>query len=67
MNSENIKKVINQASEQLITALNQGRSEKLTQYLAAIGPSSLPKRVSVFARQEDFGVDRTLARRCHAF
>lgn len=37
MNSENIKKVTNQAIEQLITALNEGRSEKLTQYLAAIG------------------------------
>ena len=29
MNSENIKKVTNQAIEQLITALNQGRSETL--------------------------------------
>jgi N-terminal domain of anti-restriction factor ArdC len=37
MNSENIKKVTNQAIEQLIAALNQGRSETLTQYLAAIG------------------------------
>jgi antirestriction protein ArdC len=37
MNSENIKKVTNQAIEQLITALNGGRSETLTQYLAAIG------------------------------
>ncbi len=37
MNSENIKKVTNQAVEQLITALNEGRSETLTQYLAAIG------------------------------
>ncbi|MGB2678047.1 MAG: ArdC family protein [Candidatus Acidiferrum sp.] len=37
MNSENVKKVTNQAIEQLITALNQGRSETLTQYLAAIG------------------------------
>jgi len=37
MNSENIKKVTNQAIEQLITALNDGRSETLTQYLAAIG------------------------------
>jgi antirestriction protein ArdC len=37
MNSENIKKITNQAIEQLITALNEGRSEKLTQYLAAIG------------------------------
>ena len=37
MNSENIKKVTNQAIEQLITALNEGRSEALTQYLAAIG------------------------------
>ncbi|MGA2606788.1 MAG: ArdC family protein [Halobacteriota archaeon] len=37
MNSENVKKITNQAIEQLITALNQGRSETLTQYLAAIG------------------------------
>jgi len=37
MNSENIKKVTNEAIEQLITALNGGRSEMLTQYLAAIG------------------------------
>src|SRR6266704_5061716 len=37
MNSENIKKVTNQAIEQFITALNEGRSETLTQYLAAIG------------------------------
>jgi hypothetical protein len=37
MNSENIKKVTNQAIEQLITALDEGRSETLTQYLAAIG------------------------------
>ncbi len=37
MNSENVKKVTNQAIEQLITALNQGRSETLIQYLAAIG------------------------------
>ena len=37
MNSENIKKGTNQAIKQLITALNEGRSETLTQYLAAIG------------------------------
>jgi hypothetical protein len=37
MNSENIKKVTNEAIEQLITALNEGRSQTLTQYLAAIG------------------------------
>jgi hypothetical protein len=37
MNSENIKKITNQAIEQLIAALNEGRSETLTQYLAAIG------------------------------
>src|ERR1700687_4374618 len=37
MNSENIKKVTIQAIEQLIAALNEGRSETLTQYLAAIG------------------------------
>jgi hypothetical protein len=37
MNSENIKKVTNQAIEQLVAALNQGRSETLTRYLAAIG------------------------------
>jgi hypothetical protein len=37
MNSEDIKKVTNQAIEQLIASLNQGRSETLTQYLVAIG------------------------------
>jgi hypothetical protein len=37
MNSENIKKITNQAIEQLITALNEGRSETLAQYIAAIG------------------------------
>src|ERR1700676_4602114 len=37
MNAENIKKVTNQAIEQLMKALNEGRSETLTQYLAAIG------------------------------
>src|SRR5579872_6175696 len=37
MHSENINKVIDQAVKQLITALNEGRSETLTQYLAAIG------------------------------
>src|SRR5712692_4616896 len=37
MNSENIKKVTNQAIEQLVAALNEGRSETLTQYLVAIG------------------------------
>src|SRR5579863_6587288 len=37
MNSENIKKITNQAIEQLVAALNQGRSETLTQYLAALG------------------------------
>jgi antirestriction protein ArdC len=37
MNSENIKKITNQAIEQLMTALNEGRTETLTQYLAAIG------------------------------
>jgi antirestriction protein ArdC len=37
MNSENIKKVTSQAIEKLIAALNEGRSETLTQYLAAIG------------------------------
>jgi hypothetical protein len=36
MNSENIKKVTNQAIEQLITALNAGKSEALTNYLAAV-------------------------------
>ncbi len=36
MNSENIKKVTNQAIKQLIAALNEGRSEALTQYIAAI-------------------------------
>src|SRR6202453_384341 len=37
MNSENIKNITNQAIEQLIAALNEGRSETLTQHLAAIG------------------------------
>src|SRR3989442_13394928 len=37
MNSENIKTVTNQAIEKLIAALNEGRSEILTQYLSAIG------------------------------
>jgi antirestriction protein ArdC len=37
MNSENIKTITNQAVERLIAALNEGRSETLTQYLAAIG------------------------------
>ena len=37
MNSENIKKVTNQAIEQLIQALERGHSETLTSYLAAIG------------------------------
>jgi antirestriction protein ArdC len=36
MNSENIKKVTNQAIEQLITALNAGKSEALANYLAAV-------------------------------
>ncbi len=40
MNSENIKKVTNQAIEQLIAALNERRSETLTQYLAVIGDST---------------------------
>ena len=37
MKSEQIKQITNNAIEQLITALNEGRSETLTQYLAAIG------------------------------
>jgi antirestriction protein ArdC len=36
MNSENIKKVTNQAIEQLAEALNAGHSEALTRYLAAM-------------------------------
>ena len=36
MNSETIKKVTNQAIEQLVEALNAGQSEALTRYLAAI-------------------------------
>jgi hypothetical protein len=36
MNSENIKKVTNQAIEQLIAALNAGKSESLINYLAAV-------------------------------
>src|SRR5229473_4605640 len=37
MKSEQIKQITNKAIEQLIAALNEGRSEVLTQYLAAIG------------------------------
>jgi hypothetical protein len=37
MKSELIKQITNKAVEQLIVALNEGRSETLTQYLAAIG------------------------------
>jgi hypothetical protein len=37
MKSEEIKQIANKAIEQLIAALNEGRSETLTQYLAAIG------------------------------
>jgi antirestriction protein ArdC len=37
MKSEEIKQITNKAIEQLIVALNEGRSETLTQYLAAIG------------------------------
>ena len=36
MNSENIKKVTNQATEQLVEALNAGHSEALTRYLGAM-------------------------------
>lgn len=36
MNSENIKKVTSQAIEQLVEALNAGKSEALTRYLGAI-------------------------------
>jgi antirestriction protein ArdC len=36
MNSENIKKVTNQAIEQLVEALQAGKSEALTNYLAAV-------------------------------
>src|SRR5258708_9482274 len=36
MNSESIKKITNQAIEQLVEALNAGHSEGLTQYLAAM-------------------------------
>lgn len=36
MNSENINKVTNQAIEQLIEALKAGKSEALTNYLAAV-------------------------------
>jgi len=36
MKSENIKKITNEAFKQLISALNAGRSEALTQYLAAM-------------------------------
>ena len=37
MKSEQIKQITNKAIEQLIAAVNEGRSETLTQYLAAIG------------------------------
>jgi hypothetical protein len=37
MKSEQIKQITNKAIEQLIAALNEGRTETLTQYLAAIG------------------------------
>jgi antirestriction protein ArdC len=37
MKSEQIKQITNKAIEQLTAALNQGHSETLTQYLAAIG------------------------------
>ncbi len=36
MNSESVKKVTNQAIEQLVEALNAGHSEALTRYLAAM-------------------------------
>ena len=36
MNSENIKKVTNQAIEQLVGDLNEGHSEVLTRYLGAM-------------------------------
>jgi hypothetical protein len=36
MNSESIKKVTNQAVEQLLEALEAGRREALTKYLAAM-------------------------------
>src|ERR1700730_3345475 len=36
MNSENIKKVTNQAIEQLVEALNAGHSEALARYLGAM-------------------------------
>jgi len=36
MNSENIKNITNQAIEQLIEALKSGKSEALTNYLAAV-------------------------------
>ena len=37
MKSEQIKQITNKAVEQLIAALNEGQSDTLTQYLAAIG------------------------------
>ena len=36
MNSESIKNITNQATEQLIEALKAGKSEALTNYLAAV-------------------------------
>ena len=37
MKSEQIKKITEKATEQLVAALQQGRSEALTSYLKAIG------------------------------
>src|ERR1700756_5216263 len=37
MKSEQIKEITDRAAEQLVAALNAGRSEALTQYLRAIG------------------------------
>jgi hypothetical protein len=56
MNSENIKKVTNQAIEQLITALNESRCETLTRYLRAIGrfpPEKEREAVSASSVVED--------------
>ena len=37
MKSEQIKQITNKAIEELVAALNAGRSEALTNYLAAMG------------------------------
>src|ERR1700680_222000 len=54
MKSEEIKQITNKAIEQLIAAVNEGRSEMLTQYLAAIGRFHRysPRNVMLIASQK---------------